>query len=286
MTATASAPPVAVRHRRVGRERLPVPALDPRRASRSSSSLCRSWGCCGGRRGATSGRSSPRTARCTALRLSLWCSLWATVPRSCSGCRWPGFSPGSSSPAAAIVRALCTLSMVLPPVVAGVALFYSLGRRGLLGQYLDRWFGFTLPFTTAGVVVAQTFVAMPFLVHHGRGGVPPDGHPLRGGRPHPRRRRGGTCSAGSLCRRSDRASSPARCSPGPGPWASSVRRSPSPETSPAAPRPCHSPSTSRNEVNPEEAIVLSLVLIAVSFGVLVGLRDRFLGGGRATAPTA
>ena len=54
--------------------------------------------------------------------------------------------------------------MVLPPVVAGVALFYSLGRRGLLGQYLDRWFGFTLPFTTTGVVVAQTFVAMPFLV--------------------------------------------------------------------------------------------------------------------------
>ncbi len=41
----------------------------------------------------------------------------------------------------------------------------------------------------------------------------------------------------------------------------------------------------RNEVNPDEAIVLSLVLIAVSFGVLVGLRDRFLGGGRATGTT-
>ena len=54
--------------------------------------------------------------------------------------------------------------MVLPPVVAGVALFYALGRRGLVGQYLDRWFGITLPFTTAGVIVAQTFVAMPFLV--------------------------------------------------------------------------------------------------------------------------
>ena len=69
-----------------------------------------------------------------------------------------------SFPGRGLVRALCTLSMVLPPVVAGVALFYSLGRRGLLGQYLDRWFGFTLPFTTTGVVVAQTFVAMPFLV--------------------------------------------------------------------------------------------------------------------------
>ena len=69
-----------------------------------------------------------------------------------------------SFPGRGLVRALCTLSMVLPPVVAGVALFYSLGRRGLVGQYLDRWFGFTLPFTTPGVVVAQTFVAMPFLV--------------------------------------------------------------------------------------------------------------------------
>ena len=54
--------------------------------------------------------------------------------------------------------------MVLPPVVGGIALFFAIGRRGLVGQYLDRWFGITLPFTTAAVVVAQTFVAMPFLV--------------------------------------------------------------------------------------------------------------------------
>ena len=67
-------------------------------------------------------------------------------------------------PGRGVVRALCTLSMVLPPVVGGVALFFAFGRRGLVGQYLDRWFGITLPFTTAGVVVAQTFVAMPFLV--------------------------------------------------------------------------------------------------------------------------
>ena len=41
-------------------------------------------------------------------------------------------------PGRSLVRALCTLSMVLPPVVAGVALFYALGRRGLVGQYLDQ----------------------------------------------------------------------------------------------------------------------------------------------------
>lgn len=63
-----------------------------------------------------------------------------------------------------IVRALVTLSMVLPPVVGGVTLLFSFGRRGLFGQFLDDWFGLRLPFTTAGVVVAQVFVAMPFLV--------------------------------------------------------------------------------------------------------------------------
>lgn len=63
-----------------------------------------------------------------------------------------------------VIRALVTLSMVLPPVVGGVVLLFSFGRRGLFGQYLDDWFGIRLPFTTAGVVFAQIFVAMPFLV--------------------------------------------------------------------------------------------------------------------------
>jgi molybdate transport system permease protein len=54
--------------------------------------------------------------------------------------------------------------MVLPPVVGGVALFLAFGRNGLVGQYLDHWFGITLPFSTAGVIVAETFVAMPFFV--------------------------------------------------------------------------------------------------------------------------
>jgi molybdate transport system permease protein len=62
------------------------------------------------------------------------------------------------------LRALVTLPLVLPPVVGGVALLLALGRRGLLGQYLDQWFGVTLPFTTPGVIVAETFVAMPFLI--------------------------------------------------------------------------------------------------------------------------
>lgn len=63
-----------------------------------------------------------------------------------------------------LVRAVVLLPMVLPPVVAGTALLFALGRRGLVGQWLDSWFGVTLPFTTAGTVLAATFVALPFFV--------------------------------------------------------------------------------------------------------------------------
>ncbi|GAA3210029.1 hypothetical protein GCM10010468_27740 [Actinocorallia longicatena] len=63
-----------------------------------------------------------------------------------------------------LVRALVTVPLVLPPVVGGVALLLVLGRNGLAGRWLDAAFGLTLPFTTAGVVLAEAFVAMPFLV--------------------------------------------------------------------------------------------------------------------------
>lgn len=61
------------------------------------------------------------------------------------------------------VRTLVAVPMVLPPVVAGLALLTTLGRRGFLGAPLAM-FGFEIGFTTAAVVVAQTFVALPFLV--------------------------------------------------------------------------------------------------------------------------
>ena len=61
-------------------------------------------------------------------------------------------------------RALVLLPLVLPPVVGGVGLFYAFGRNGLVGQYLYDWFGIQLTFSTAGAVMAETFVAMPFLV--------------------------------------------------------------------------------------------------------------------------
>jgi molybdate transport system permease protein len=67
-------------------------------------------------------------------------------------------------PGLALVRSVVLLPLVLPPVVGGLALLYLLGRNGLLGSALDAGFGVQIPFTTAAVVLAQTFVAMPFLV--------------------------------------------------------------------------------------------------------------------------
>jgi molybdate transport system permease protein len=67
-------------------------------------------------------------------------------------------------PGRRLTRAFVLLPMILPPVVGGVALFFAFGARGLVGQYLNRWFVVTLPFTTLGAVIAETFVAMPFLV--------------------------------------------------------------------------------------------------------------------------
>jgi molybdate transport system permease protein len=59
---------------------------------------------------------------------------------------------------------LVTVPLVLPPVVGGVALLLVFGRRGIVGAWLDRTVGITLPFSTTGVVIAEAFVAMPFLV--------------------------------------------------------------------------------------------------------------------------
>lgn len=70
----------------------------------------------------------------------------------------------SDHPLTAWARALITVPLVLPPVVGGVALLMTWGRRGVLGGWLDETFGITLPFTTVAVVMAEIFVALPFYV--------------------------------------------------------------------------------------------------------------------------
>jgi len=79
-------------------------------------------------------------------------------------------------PGKRLVETIIDLPLVLPPVVAGIALLLAFGRRGLLGDGLQI-LGITLPFTTAAVVIAQVFVAVPFYVRSAKLGflaVPPD----------------------------------------------------------------------------------------------------------------
>ncbi|MFF8096876.1 ABC transporter permease [Streptomyces sp. NPDC016675] len=99
-----------------------------------------------------------------ALRLSLICATAATVVSMVIGVPLAWLLARVEFPGRGLVRALVTLPLVLPPVVGGVALLMALGRNGVVGQWLDAWFGITLPFTTTGVVLAEAFVAMPFLV--------------------------------------------------------------------------------------------------------------------------
>jgi molybdate transport system permease protein len=99
-----------------------------------------------------------------ALRLSLVCASAATVLSLIFGVPLAWVLARARFRGRGLLRALVTLPLVLPPVVGGVALLLAFGRKGLVGEYLDLWFGITLPFTTAGVVVAETFVAMPFLI--------------------------------------------------------------------------------------------------------------------------
>jgi molybdate transport system permease protein len=99
-----------------------------------------------------------------ALRLSLVSATLATALCLVLGVPLAWMLARAAFPGRRLVRALVTVPLVLPPVVGGVALLLALGRQGLAGQWLARWFGVTLPFTTAGVVLAEAFVALPFLV--------------------------------------------------------------------------------------------------------------------------
>ncbi|KUP96349.1 ABC transporter permease [Thermobifida cellulosilytica] len=99
-----------------------------------------------------------------ALLLSLGTATAATAVSLLLGVPLAWLLARTGFPGRRVVRALVTVPLVLPPVVGGVALLLVLGRNGVLGRYLYEWTGYSLPFTTAAVVVAQVFVAMPFLV--------------------------------------------------------------------------------------------------------------------------
>jgi molybdate transport system permease protein len=100
----------------------------------------------------------------TALRLSLFASLSATAIAILVGVPLAWTFARADFPGRAVLRALTVLPMVLPPVVGGVALLLAFGRNGLIGGWLANWLGIHLPFTTAGAIMAEAFVAMPFLI--------------------------------------------------------------------------------------------------------------------------
>lgn len=212
-----------------------------------------------------------------ALWLSLECSLAATAIALVLGVPLAWVYARVEAPGLGVARALTTLPMVLPPVVAGVALLLAFGRRGLIGAPLFDIAGVRLPFSTGGVVLAEAFVSMPFLVLTVEAGLRSLDHRLEE-------------AARTL---------------GAGPWTVFWRVT-LPLAAPAIVAGailCWSralgefgatitfagnlPGVTQTmplavylllETRPEAAVVLSLLLAGVSFGVLVALRDRYLRG--------
>ncbi|HKC27503.1 MAG TPA: molybdate ABC transporter permease subunit [Jatrophihabitans sp.] len=99
-----------------------------------------------------------------ALRISLESSLEATAASLVFGVPLAWLLARVRMPGIGIARAIVTIPLVLPPVIGGVALFNAFGRKGLLGSPIHSVLGQDLPFSFPGIVLAQVFVAMPFLV--------------------------------------------------------------------------------------------------------------------------
>lgn len=99
-----------------------------------------------------------------ALRLSVVVSLGATAAAVVFGLPLAYLLARVEFPGRTLVRGIVLLPLVLPPVVGGTALLFTFGRRGVVGEPLEAATGLVLPFSTSGVLLATTFVAMPFLV--------------------------------------------------------------------------------------------------------------------------
>ncbi|MFG2124951.1 molybdate ABC transporter permease subunit [Streptomyces sp. NPDC048710] len=212
-----------------------------------------------------------------ALQLSLITATAATAVSLVLGVPLAWLLARTEFPGRGLVRALVTLPLVLPPVVGGVALLLALGRNGVIGKWLDSWFGITLPFTTTGVVIAEAFVAMPFLVISVEG-------TLRAA--DPRFEEAATTLGASRFTAFRRVTLPL-IAPGIAAgavlaWARALGEFGATITFAG-----NFPGRTQTmplavylalQSDPEAAIALSLVLLAVSVAVLAGLRDRWLTG--------
>ena len=214
-----------------------------------------------------------------AMRLSVTTSLLATALAIALGLPLAWVLARTDIPGRAALRALVLLPMVLPPVVGGVALLSAFSRRSPLGSWLFDAFGIQLTFSRAGVVLAETFVAMPFFVITVEAAL--RGVDVRyeqvaaglGARPSQVFRRvtlpliAPAVAAGALLS-----------------WARALGEFGATITfaGNVAGRTRTLPLAIylQLESDPAGAVALSLVLLAISFVVLVALRDRWLGGAR------
>lgn len=212
----------------------------------------------------------------TALTLSLVCSLSATAASLVLGIPLALVLSRTTGTLRRLLRALTTLPMVLPPVVGGVALLLAFGRRGLVGAPLYQAFGVDIPFTTLAAVMAETFVAMPFLVIAVEGGL----RSLDPRYEEAARALGGR-SWTVFLRVTLPLLRPAIFSGAVLCWARALGEFGATITFAG-----NFPGRTQTvplavyialETQPEGAIVLSLILLAVSLAILVGLRDRWLG---------
>ena len=103
-------------------------------------------------------------AAAAALRLSLVCSVASAAAAVLLGVPLGWVLARRTFRLARAVRAVALVPLVLPPVAGGVGLLMAFGRNGLVGSWLESWFSLRLPFTTAGAILAGTFVALPFVV--------------------------------------------------------------------------------------------------------------------------
>jgi molybdate transport system permease protein len=105
-----------------------------------------------------------------ALQLSLWTSTLTLVLAIVFGTPLAYLLARYDFPGRTVLDALIDLPIVLPPTVAGVALLTAFGRRGLIGEPIDEWTGFTFGFRTLAVIMAQLLVAAPFYVRAAKSG--------------------------------------------------------------------------------------------------------------------
>jgi molybdate transport system permease protein len=212
----------------------------------------------------------------TALGLSLFCSLTATAIAMVLGIPLAIVLARTHGTLRNLLRALTTLPMVLPPVVGGVALLLAFGRRGIAGSLLYQAFGIQIPFTTAAAVMAETFVAMPFLVIAVEAGLRSLDH-----RYEEAARALGANQWTVLARVTLPLLRPAIFSGAVLCWARALGEFGATITFAG-----NFPGRTQTvpiavylalETNPDAAITLSLILLVVSLAILVGMRDRWLG---------